>query len=136
MSNKIFHNKIKVRSVGDGEIAQDSSWTSDWFDLTGWTDIVVAYDLDVGAGDTNIDTDIDMDVSSHGAYELNNSITEDTGDYTTLEIVSGETGATYTRVDGEDLDDLTRPISAARIKITNNDANENVAANVWIEGRA
>ena len=135
-TSKIFHNKLKVRSVADGEIAQSGSWTSIWYDITGWVDLVIAYDLDVGAGDTNIDTNIDVDISSHGAYELNNSITEDTGDYLTLSIVDAETTATYKRVDSDDIDEFKHPISAIRVVVTNDDADENVAANIWIEGQS
>ena len=135
-TSKIFHNKLKVRSVGDGEIAQSSSWTSDWYDVTGWVDLVIAYDLDVGAGDTNIDTNIDVDISSHGAYELNNSITEDTGDYLTVSVVDADTTGIYKRVDSDDIDEFKHPISAIRVKVTNDDADENVAANVWIEGQS
>ncbi len=135
-TSKIFHNKLKVRSVADGEIAQSDSWTSDWYDITGWVDLVIAYDLDVGSGDTNVDANIDVNISSHGAYELNNSITEDTGDYITISVVDAETEKTYKRVDSDDIDDFKHPISAIQVVVTNDDTNENVAANVWIEGQS
>ena len=139
-SNKVFHNVLKVSDAATepAEIAQsaDNSGFDSyiWHDITGWVDLVVAYDFDAGSGDTNVDANILMHTSSHGAYELNNSITEDTGDYIAISIVDNETTKTYIRVDADDIDDLKHPIRSVRFLIENDDANENLVANVWLEG--
>ena len=130
-TSKIFHNVVKPFAAET--VTKSTSETSDWIDISGWVDLKVAYDMDGGAG---LDYDVDMLISSHDAYELNNSITETTEDYTTLSLASGATATVYTTVDSDDVDDLKHPIRSCAIKVTANDAAADMVANVWIEGQA
>lgn len=134
-TSKIFHNKIKVANALS--IAKEADNSGDvsykWHDVTGWVDFVVTYDLE---SDGTVDTNIIMHTSPHGAYELNNSITETTNDYIAISIVDGASVETLVRVDSDDVADLKHPISAVRFLIENDDTTDATVANVWIQSQA
>jgi hypothetical protein len=135
--DKIFHNVIQPWTGTDGALATAGAGvegadlkTSEWFDVTGWTNKVIAFEVD---SDGTIDFNVWMDVSSRGAYELNNT-TATTEDYVRLTIVEAHTAAVYIRKDFTDLDDLDRPVRSLRIIIENDEAEPVTGVNLWIEG--
>lgn len=133
-NDKIFHNVIQPWTGTDGALGAagggSDTLTSDWFDVTGWTNKVIAFEVDSGG---TIDFNVWMDVSSRGAYELNNT-TASTEDYVRLTVVEAHTAAVYVRKDFTDLDDLDRPIRSLRIVIENDQAEPITGVNLWIEG--
>ena len=104
--------------------------TSEWFDVSGWREKVVSYEVDSGG---TIDFNLTMHVSNQGYYELNNK-TCTTDDYVSIAIVDAHTAAILVRVDGSDLDDLTRPIRSVRFVIENDQAQVVTGCSVTIEG--
>lgn len=104
--------------------------TSEWFDVNGWTDKVISYEID-SAG--TIDANLTMHVSNQGYYELNNK-TCTTDDYVSIAIVDTHTAAILVRVDASDIDDLQRPMRSVRFVIENDQAEPITGFTVTIEG--
>ncbi len=139
--SKVFHNVFQpwtgtdgsLATAGDGVLDADLK-RSEWLDTSGWTDKVVAWEVD-SAG--TIDFDVNMQVSSQGYYELNAktaAATLSTDDYVSVTIVNAHTTAVYTRKDGEDIDELSRPIRSMRIEINNDQAEAVTGCQVFVEG--
>ena len=126
---KVNHNVIKPW-VNQSIAAGSGSHTTAWEDTNGWTDKVFTYEIDSSG---SISMTITADVSSQGAYELNNK-TVTTDDYATITLASGVTGAVAARVDAADLDDLQRPIRSIRFKGVNADASTASLVSATIEG--
>ena len=105
--------------------------TSEWWDVNGWTDKVVSFEVDSGG---TIDTDVIVHMSPHGYYELNNK-TATTDDYVAVTIVEANTSAIMVRKDSSDIDDLQRPCRSMRVVIDNDQAGEAVTGfTVFVEG--
>lgn len=131
MSDKIFHNVIKPFSATSIAKSTTDSTTCEWLDVAGWTDKKVAWNATSGG---SIDININMFVSSKSAYVLNNETTVNTEDYIEVNIVETHTGAVYTYVDGDDVDDLQRPVRSCKFTIDNDDATDAVVMELWVEG--
>ena len=136
-NDKIFHNVVKLWSGTDGALATAGAGvegadqlTSEWIDTSGWTDKVVAWEVD-SAG--TIDFNVTAHISSQGSYELNNK-TCTTEDYVASSIVDAATTSVYTRKDATDNDDLQRPCRSMRIVIDNDQAEPVTGCQVWLEG--
>ena len=114
-----------LAAVGAGDNA-----TSEWWDVNGWTDKRVSWEVDSGG---TIDFDMEMHISPQGYYELNNK-TASTEDYEVVALVTAHTAAILASVDSSDIDELQRPIRSMRIKISNDQAEPVTASNVWVEG--
>jgi hypothetical protein len=126
---KVNHNVVRL--IDAESVAKSSaSFTSEWYDVNGWTDKVVTYEVDSSG---SIALTLTADISPLGYYELNNK-TATTDDYATITIASGATGAVVTRVDSDDLDDLQRPIRSLRLKALNADGSDASVVTTWIEG--
>jgi len=104
--------------------------TSKWIDTSGWTDRVIAFQVD-SAG--TIDFDVIMHISSQGAYELNNK-TCTTADYVAVSIVDAHTTGVYTRYDSDDIDELKIPVRSTRIVINNDQAAVTTGVTLTLEG--
>lgn len=135
MASKIYHNVYQPWTGTDGALTVSGgatpSKTSEWLDVSGWTDKKIAWEVDSGG---TIDFNVTIDVSSQGAYELNNK-TVTTDDYVTETVVDADTTAVYKYRDASDLDALQRPIRALRVTIDNDQAAEAVTGvQLWVEG--
>ncbi len=138
---KVNHNVYRPWSGTDGALATAGAGVldadlkrSEWLDTNGWTEKLIAWEVDSGG---TIDFDVNMHVSSQGAYELNAKTaasTLTTDDYVAVTIVNAHTDALYTRKDGDDIDDLSRPIRSMRIEINNDQAEVVTGCQVWVEG--
>jgi hypothetical protein len=116
-----------LAAVGAGDNA-----TSEWWDVNGWTDKRVSWEVDSGGA---IDFDMEMHISPKGYYELNalgSAVTTD--DYEVVALVTAHTAAIVASVDSSDIDDLQRPFRSMRIKISNDSAAAVTGSNVWVEG--
>ena len=122
-----------LATAGAGVLDADLK-RSPWYDVSGWTDKVIAWEVDSGG---TIDFDLSIHISSRGAYELNALTaagTLTTDDYVALAIVDAHTTAVYTKVDGEDFDELQRPMRSLRVEINNDQAAVVTGCEVWVEG--
>ena len=136
MSGFVFHNTVQpFVATSIGASATDST-TCPWIDTEGWVERKVSVDATVADGSGSIDIDIDMLVSSKGAYELNNEATVDTEDYKVINVVTALTSGVYTSYDADDIDDLQRPVRSTRFTIDNDDASDAVLVNLWFEGQS
>ena len=109
------------------------SKTSEWFDVSGWTDKRISYVV-TGA---STDFDIAMHISPYGYYELNELVaagTDSTQYYEAVTIVTAHGAQIMASKDAEDVDELQRPIRSMRIYIDNDSAVAIDPAYVWIEG--
>jgi len=111
-------------------VLKTASARTEWYDLNGWTDKVVSYDITDSA---TVDINITMEVSPQGAHELN-AKTCTTKDYTSVQIVQTHTAEVLVRVDSDDVDDLKHPIRSARFFLENDEGNTTSTFNVWVEG--
>jgi hypothetical protein len=126
---KVNHNVIRPwtnQSIAAGS----GSHTTDWMDVNGWTSKVFTYEADSSG---SVSLTITADISPQGVYELNNK-TATTDDYATITLASAVTGVVAARVDGDDLDDLERPIRSMRLKGVNADASDATLVTAYIEG--
>ena len=131
--SKINHNVIKPFDETSVDKSSTDSTTCEWLDINGWTDKKVS--LLTADNSASIDVDVNMLVSPKGYYELNNETTVDANDYESIEIVNAHTTAdTLTTFDGEDVDDLTRPMRSCKFTIDNDDASTAVEVSLWVEG--
>lgn len=136
--NRVEHPTYQPWTGTDGALAAAGDaggadiLTSEWFDVSGWTDKVIAWEVD---SEGTIDFNVTAHLSSQGAYELNNK-TCTTEDYVAVTIVDATTTAVYTRKDSSDVDDLQRPIRSMRIVIENDQAEPVTGVNLWLEGLA
>lgn len=133
MSNqKVNHPVIKpfVDQALDAVGGSAPTATSEWFDINGWTDKRVSWEVDSGGA---IDVDIIMHISPQHYYELNNK-TVTTDDYEAVTLVTAHTAAIMASVDAEDIDELQRPIRSARFVIDNDSAAAVTGMTVYIEG--
>ena len=121
-SQNVNHNVVQPWSGLDGALTVVAGLTptktSEWFDTSGWTDRVIAFEVDSGG---TIDFNVTMDISSQGAYELN-AKTCTTEDYVAVTIVNAHIGAVYVRFDSDDIDELKIPVRSTRIVIDNDQA--------------
>ena len=136
-SQNVNHNVVKPWSGTDGALATAGAGvegadllTSDWIDTSGWTDRVIAFEVDSGG---TIDFDVIMHISSQGAYELN-AKTCTTEDYVAVSIVDAHTTAVYTRYDSDDIDELKIPVRSTRIVINNDQAEVVTGVTLTLEG--
>ena len=137
MSQNVNHNVVMPWTGTAGALATAGAGvegvdlkTSDWIDTSGWTDRVIAFEVDSGG---TIDFDVIMHISSQHAYELNNK-TATTDDYVAVSIVDAHTTAVYTRYDSDDHDELKIPVRSTRIVINNDQAAVVTGCTVWLEG--
>ena len=86
-----------LAAVGAGDNA-----TSEWWDVNGWTDKRVSWEVDSGGA---IDFDMEMHISPQGYYELNNK-TCTTDDYEVISIVEAHTAAILASVDADDVEEF------------------------------
>ena len=138
---KVNHNVFQPWTGTDGSLATAGAGVldadlkrSEWLDTNGWTDKKIAWEVD---SDGTIDFDVNMHVSSQGYYELNAKTADSTlstDDYVAVEIVNAHTAAVYTYKDGDDVDDLQRPIRSMRIEINNDQAEAVTGCQLWVEG--
>jgi hypothetical protein len=134
--NAIQHPVYHLWPGTEGAMAQDATLTSEWLDLSGWAEVKVAWEIDSGG---TVDADVDIQISSQGWYELRAKVADSTlstDDYETVNLATAHTGTVYFSVDGEDVDELTRPIRSARIVIGNDEAEAITGFQVWVEGRS
>ena len=130
---KVNHNVWKA--FNDQSVAKASgSATSEWWDVSGWTDKAITYEADVTDGSGSLSLTYTMDVSPKGYYELNNAASVTTDDYSTVSIASAASTAVAVRVDSSDVDDLQRPMRSVRFKVVNADASDAATVNLWLEG--
>lgn len=135
MSQQKVNHSVWHAMVNQSVTAGSGSYTTEWWDVNGWTDKVVTYDQDVTDGSGSLSLTLTMDVSPLGYYELNNSTAlATTENYATVTVVSAGSAAVATRVDSSDVDDLQRPMRSVRFKAVNGDASDNSTVNVWLEG--
>lgn len=135
-NSKIFHPIFQPWSGTDGaltvaSVTATATRTSEWFDISGWTDKVISWEID--GADASPDLGIVAHISSQGAYELNNK-TATTDDYVAVTIAANHTDGVYTRKDATDFDDLQRPIRSIRFVITNNIEEVVTGITLSIEG--
>ena len=109
--------------------ASTGTATSEWWDVNGWTDKRISWEVD-GA---NTDFDIDMHISPQGYYELNDK-TCTTEDYEVVNIVTAHAAQILASIDSSDVDELQRPVRSMRLVIGNDSATAITASNVWVEG--
>lgn len=130
----IFHNVVKPWTGTDGALTAaggaTETRTSEWFGTEGWTDRVVAWEVD-SAG--TIDFNVTMHISSQDAYALNNK-TCTTEDYVAVTIVDAHTTAVYTRKDSDDVAELKIPVRSTRFVIENDQAEPVTGVTLWFEG--
>ena len=128
---KVNHNVWKAIDAQalDATGGSAPSATSEWWDVNGWTDKRISYEVD-GA---NTDFDIKMHISPVGYYELNDK-TATTEEYEVVDIVTAHGAQILASIDADDVDELQRPIRSMRIYIDNDSATAITAANVWLEG--
>lgn len=131
---KVNHNVWKpftdqaLAAVGAGDNA-----TSVWYDVNGWTDKKVSFEVD-GA---NTDFDIEIQISPMGYYELRELTTAGTlttEHYEEINIVTAHAAQILASVDASDLDDLQRPFRSCRFVISNDSATAITSSNMWMEG--
>jgi hypothetical protein len=128
---KVNHNKWKpfdgatLTATGG---ATDTR-TSEWWDVSGWTDKRISYQSD-GA---NPDFDIDMHISAMGAYELN-AITASTEHYEAVTIVEAHGAQIVASKDADDIDELQHPFASMRVYIENDSSTAITEFDVWVEG--
>jgi hypothetical protein len=106
------------------------SRTSEWWDVGGWTDKRISWQMD-GA---NTDFDIDIHISPKGYYELNNEATVDTEDYEVVSVVEAHGAQILASKDAQDIDELQRPFRSVRVYIENDSATAVTDFDVWFEG--
>lgn len=132
---KVNHNKVRlvdavttITAVG----GTPDSYTSVWYDVSGWTDKRVSWEIDsLGA----IDADIIMHISPLGYYELRELGTDvTTDDYEAVTLVTAHTAAIMASVDAEDIDELQRPFASMRLVVENDSAAAITSVSVWVEG--
>ena len=131
--SKIYENVIQP--FVDTSIAASStdSTTCEWLDCSGWVDKIIEIECDSSG---SIDVDINLLVSSKGAYELNNETTVDTEDYQSFEIKTAHAVGTVTRYTDADNAILRQPIRTAKITLDNDDASDAVVVNLRFEGQS
>ena len=131
---KVNHNVWKpftdqaLAAVGAGDNA-----TSVWYDVNGWTDKRLSYEVD-GA---NTDFDIEMHISPMGYYELREltaAATLSTEHYEVVSIVEAHGAQILASVDADDVDELQRPFRSCRFVISNDSATAITSSNMWMEG--
>jgi hypothetical protein len=143
MSTNVNHNVVRIWSgvntagddtgllaVAGAGVEGADTLTSKWIDTNGWTDRVIAFEVD---STSTIDFDVTMHISSQSAYELNNK-TCTTEDYVAVTIVNAHTAAVYKRYDSDDIDELKIPVRATRFVINNDDATATTGVAFWLEG--
>jgi hypothetical protein len=130
----ITHNVFQPWTGTDGALTAaggaTETRTSEWFDTEGWTDRVVAWEVD-SAG--TIDFNVTMHISSQDSYVLNNK-TCTTEDYVAVTIVDATTTAVYTRKDSDDVAELKIPVRSTRFVIENDQAQAVTGVTLWFEG--
>ena len=99
---KVNHNVWHPWTGADGALTAAGgaadNLTSDWWDVNGWTDKRVSWEVD-SAG--TIDFDMEIHISPQGYYELN-AKTCTTDDYEVVAIVTAHTAAILASVDADD----------------------------------
>lgn len=132
--SRIELNEIMPWTGTDGALTAAAgaadNLTSEWFDVSSWVNKYIAWEVD-SAG--TIDFNVNIDISSQHAYELNNK-TATTEDYVNVEIVDAHTDGVYTRKDGTDVSVLKEPIRSLRVNIENDQAEPVTGCQVWIGG--
>jgi len=108
--------------------------TSEWHDVSGWTDKTIWVNATVTDGSGSIDINVDMLQSPKDAYTLNNEATVDTQDYLLVQIVDGLTSGILTKYDSDDVDDLKHPCQSLAFVVDNDDATDPVTITIWVEG--
>ena len=131
---KVNHNVWKpftdqaLAAVGAGDNA-----TSVWYDVGGWTDTRISFEVD-GA---NTDFDIEIEISPMGYYELRALVTAGTlttEHYESVNIVTAHGAQILASVDSDDIDELQRPFRSCRFVISNDSATAITSSNMWMEG--
>ena len=131
---KVNHNAWKpftdqaLAAVGAGDNA-----TSVWYDVNGWTDKRISFEVD-GA---NTDFDIEIQISPMGYYELREltaASTLSTEHYEEINIVTAHGAQILASVDSDDIDELQRPFRSCRFVISNDSATAITSSNMWMEG--
>ena len=121
-----------LATAGAGVEGADQK-TSEWLDISNWEGKSISWEVDSGG---TVDLNINMHISSQGAYELNQK-TCTTDDYINVLVVNAETGTAMTRIEFDDLDELALyngPIRSCRIRIDNDQAEAVTGCQIWIEG--
>ena len=131
---KVNHNVWRpfvdqaLAAVGAGDNA-----TSVWYDVNGWTDTRISFEVD-GA---NTDFDIEIEISPMGYYELRELTTASTlstEHYESVNIVTAHGAQILASVDADDVDELQRPFRSCRFVISNDSATAITSSNMWMEG--
>ena len=132
--SKINHNVVKPWDGTAGALTAAAgaadNLTSEWFDTSGWTDKVIAWEVD---SDGTIDFNVNIHISSQGYHELN-AKTCTTDDYVAVNIVNASTVAVYTRKTGDDVPALRDPIRSMRVLIDNDQAQAVTGVTLTVEG--
>ena len=129
---KVNHN-VWQAFVDQALDASTGEATSEWWDVNGWTDKRISFEVD-GA---STDVDLDMHISPQGYYELRAKVaasTIGTDDYEVVNIVTAHNAQILASKDAEDVDELQRPIRSMRLVIGNDSGTAVTASNVWVEG--
>jgi hypothetical protein len=130
VNHNVWHAIVDqaLAAVGAGDNA-----TSEWWDVNGWTDKRVSFEVD-GA---NTDFDIEIEISPLGYYELNAltaASTLSTEHYESVNIVTAHNAQILASKDSSDVDELQRPFRSCRFVISNDSATAITASNVYLEG--
>lgn len=123
-------NHPVIYAVKEQAVLKEDGARTEWFDLNGWTDKVVSFEVTDAA---TVDINITLEVSPQGFYELNQK-TCTTKDYVSVVIVNTHTAEVLVRKDSDDVDDLKHPIRSGRFFIENDEGTTTSTFNVWIEG--
>ena len=133
-SSQITHNVVCPWVGTDGALSATGgateTKTSEWISTEGWTDRVVAWEVD-SAG--TIDFNVTMHISSQ-SWDVLNAKTCTTEDYVAVVIVNAHTDAVYTRKDSDDIDELKIPVRSTRFVIENDQAEPVTGVTLWFEG--
>ena len=133
----INHNVVKLIDSQALTVAGGAtpSYTSVWYDVSGWVNKTIQVDADIASG--SLDLNIDLLVSPYDAWTMNNLASVTTEYYSTIAIKDAQTAVVLTRYDSGDVAELDTPMRTVAIKATVDGSGAAVSSlNVWLEGQS